>query len=265
MPVININNPPDLNKSFVSWNNYVPASTITANGSVAGFPPINVSDPATYNSWKAPSAAAARINFDLGSVRTISTVCIAAHDMATVGAGVQLLVSDDGVSYTELSYHTPTTNEEIIFNFAPQSRRYVSLNFNLAAPSIGVVFISDRLTFPCTPVDGYKPTHHARKYTKMFNSSIRGQFLGNRVMGAGGETEVQFPSIPRDFVDGPLRGFENWYNRGNTFFYAGWPGGKPVDCAYCRAIGDEDTVDVSYVNGAKLATLSFGIQTYVGV
>lgn len=267
MAVVNVGAVADQNKALVLWDNYLTRSNavITADGSSVGFPPINVSDPATYNSWKAPVVGSARLYFDLGEVRGVNTIGIAAHNMATIGSSVQVLVSDNGTTWSAITLYAPTTNEDIIISFVGQQRRYVSLNFFGAAPAIGVVFVGARLSFPSTPVVGYTPTHHARRYTKFFNSSITGNFLGNRVMGAGGSTEVTFPSIPRDFVDGPIRGFENHYNRGGTFFYAGMPGSKPQDMAYCRASSEDGIVAVSYVYGDKLADLSFGIETYVGV
>src|SRR5690606_40106638 len=92
---------------------------------------------------------------------------------------------------------------------------------------------------PHPPIDSYTPLHHARRYTKLYNRSMTGQLLSNRVMGAGAETDIDFGFVDRSFVDGPMRGFEDHYNRGGTFFFASWPAGKPQEIGYCWA-SDED-------------------------
>lgn len=73
---------------------------------------------------------------------------------------------------------------------------------------------------------------------------------------------VQFPHVQRNWVDGPLIGFEDHYNRGGTFFYAGWPGGKPQDMAYAWPGSEDSIIDVEYVNADKLATVSFDMEFY---
>ena len=87
--------------------------------------------------------------------------------------------------------------------------------------------------------------------------------LGNRVMSAGAETSVSFPVVDRAWVDGPLVPFASHYNQCGTFFYAGWPSGKPQDMGYCRAPGETDIVEVEYIHADKLASLSFGLHGYV--
>ena len=124
--------------------------------------------------------------------------------------------------------------------------------------------VGSKLAFPHTPIDSYTPLHHARRYEKMFNDSIKGVMLGNRVMASGAETDVDFGFVNRSFVDGPLRAFESHYNQGGTFFYAGWPAGQPLDMGYCRADSEYAIVNVEYIEGDGLANLSMGLKAYVG-
>ena len=263
MPVYFPSGYSDQDKTHVLFYNHMNAGNTTALGSVSGFPIQNVLDPATYNSWRAPGAPTAQIDTAFLQPRVIGAVGIAAHNMGSVGARVDVQVSNDGTSYTTvMTLPPPVTNEDILFVFPHVTVSYLRLNFSLAAPTIGVVMASAPLRFPCTPIDSYTPAHHSKRYTKYFNNSLQGQFLGNRVMGSGGTMSVQFPHVQRNWVDGPLIGFEDHYNRGGTFFYAGWPGGKPQDMAYAWPGSEDSIIDVEYVNADKLATVSFDMEFY---
>lgn len=265
MPVINLNPAVD-NRTVVLWNNHgaLNSTTVTAVGSAAGFPAINVIDPATYNSWKANAPAGANIRFSFTEPRLVQAVGIAAHTIASSAAMCAIRSSENGTSWTVRHSFTPTTDEDILVILPPDlTYRYWDVNFSFGAPNIGVLYMGPMVTFPCTPIDNYKPTLHAKRFNKVFNSSITGQFLGNRVMGSGGATSVTFPLLSKSWVEGPLLPFSNNYNRGGTFFYAGWPGGAPRDVAYARAGSANSIVDVNYVEAGRLATVSFDMETFV--
>lgn len=264
MPVI-LTDPIAANKTVVLWDSWFsrPVTVVSASAQMTGFPAINITEEATYNSWRA-SGAPNYAGFDCGALRAVDALGIAAHTLGTSGAGVQLLGSNDDITYSTILSHSPLTNEELFFIFPLVSFRYYRVRVTLNGAQIGVVKAGRRLDFPCTPIMGYKPVHHSRKYNKYFNNSMEGHLLGNRVMSAGGTTTVEFPEIPRSFVDGPLRGFQDHYARGGTFFYAGWPGGKPQDVAYAWADGEDAMVDVSYTGGEKLSTVGFGMSMYYG-
>lgn len=263
MPVVKQPGATGGDNTSVLWQSV--AASVTAAGSATGFPAINVTDPGTYNSWRANSLANAVLRFSFPTVTAVSGVGIAAHNLATSGSTVSIQHSADGTSWTVLMSHSPLTNDDLMFYFNTVSRRYWRIVLTGAIANLGVVVFGSRLEFPCTPVDSYTPTHHAKRYEKLFNSSITGNFLANRVIGAGGLTDVEFPLVSRDWVDGPLLGFEDHYNRAGTFFYAGWPDGKPQDMAYCRAGSTDDIMAVTYINGERLASVGFSIQTYVRV
>lgn len=261
MPVVNAD--PHLhNKSVVLWDN----RSISALGasSAPGYPAINTLDPATWNSWRANTLANNFITYTLDGVQWVNSVAISSHTIFSSGASLEIRISTDDVSYTPILSYTPTSDEDLIFMFKHVQASHVRIAFTGGMPNLGVVFSGRTLIFPCTPVDSYTPLHHSRRYTKQFTTSIKGQFLGNRVMGAGAQTDVQFPAIPRDFVDSTdFLGFEKHYNQGGTFFYAGWPNGKPQDMGYCRAGGQDDIVGVEYIESDKMATVNFSLDSYV--
>ncbi len=250
------------NRTHVLFNNVMTLGNTTFGNEAAGFPGVNVLDPATYNSWRANTQGGATITVDTTNPRTYSGVGIAAHNMASVGSRVAIQQSTNGTDWSTIILVTPMTNEDLFIIFDTVSTSWFRLNFQLAIPNIGVVIAGPCRDFPSTPIDSYTPSHHSKQYTKYFNNSLQGQFLGNRVMGSGGTMSVQFPHIQRDWVDGPLINFEDHYNRGGSFFYAGWPGGKPQDMAYAWPGSEDSIIDVEYVNADKLATVSFDMQFY---
>ena len=250
------------NRAHVLFNNVATISNTTFGSQAYGFPGVNVFDPATYNSWQANSLGGAVMTINTANDRTYSGVGIAAHNMASVGSRVLVQHSANGTDWTTVSLVTPLTNEDIFIIFNPISVSWFRLNFQLAVPNIGLVIAGPCRDFPSTPIDSYTPAQHSKQYTKQFNRSIQGQFLGNRVMGSGGMMDIQFPHVTRDWVDGPLLNFEDHYNRGGTFFYAGWPGGKPQDMAYGWPGSEDSIIDVEYVIADKLATVSFDMEFY---
>lgn len=263
MPVITTGMPP-INKTCILFNSWFsrPVTTVTWSSQNSAFPALNLTDPSTYNSWM-PQTAPSWVQFDLGSSRPVSSFGLAAHNAASSGGGIQLLSSTDGVDFsnTVVSY-SPLTNEDLLFIFPEVQARYFRVRQTISPFNIGVVLAARHIEFPSTPIDSYTPSHHSKQYTKYFNNSLQGQFLGNRVMGSGGTMSVQFPHIQRDWVDGPFIGFEDHYNRGGAFFYAGWPGGKPQDMAYAWPGREDSIIDVEYVNADKLATVSFDMEFY---
>lgn len=266
MPVI-VSDPTLGNKAVVLIDRYFHSATLAGEGDGTLRPAVNAITDSTYDSWSPASGVATRLT------KTGSGVNIAAdgfgfagHNLATTNTQIWVQWSDDQVTWTDaFPRYTPLTDEPHLFLFPWEKHVYwrVSMLGSVDA-FVSNVKLGERLEFPCTPIDNYTPTHHAKVTRKYFNRSINGQFLGTRVQSIGGTTQVSFPAIARSFVDGPLLQFEEAYRNGRTFFYAGWPTGKPQDVAYCRPDGDDAILDVTYIQGSKLANLSFGVEMYGG-
>lgn len=251
------------NKSIVAWDNIATRGTVTSSPVAPGFPAINAADPATWNSWKF-AGSPAWWQVAMPAAVAIDTVGVAGHTFASGGCVINIQRSDNASTWVNVYTFTPATNEDFIVMFPSASARYWRIVATGAQSSASCISFSQRLTFPHTPIDSYTPLHHARRYTKEFNDSIKGAGLGTRVLAAGAETDIDFGFVPRTYVDGPLRAFENHYNRGGYFFYAGYPGGSPQDMGYCRADSEDAIINVEYIEGAGLASLSFGVKAYVG-
>lgn len=263
MPVVTVSGAENPKAATVIWNRAIDNPTITASGSAVDYPAVNVTQPGTYSSWKADGANG-WLQFDFGAAVQVDGAGIGAHNLATSGVtAVVVQSSTDGTTWTSRATYNPLTNEDIIAIFPVVTARYWRIQLTGPAANIGCVAIGKRLVFPHSPVDDYTPLRHSRQYTKLFNNSIAGQLLGNRVMGAGASTTVDFGFVPITFVENALPEFADHYNQGGTFFYAASPSAFPRELGYCWAIGEDAIINVSYIEAAKLATLSFGVNSYV--
>lgn len=253
---------PDINSTCILWNNILTASRVIDPSFGAR---VNLADPATWSVFE-PTSASPVVDYDIGSAWTINGFGIAAHNLASRGASVRLHYSTDGSTWIDaFPTYSPLTDDDIFFIFPSVTGRYFRINFTGSGFAVGVAMAGPILQFPHAPLDGYTPLHHARKYTKMFNDSIKGQFLGNRVLAAGAETSVDMGFLDRTWVENNIRGFESHFNQGGTFFYAGCPSKYPLDMGYCRAAGDDEKMAVTWIERDKMAEVSFNIQSYVGV
>ena len=264
MPAFVVTGAEKPNSATVLWQAVMP--TVTASSSAVGYPAINVTDPATWSSWRG-AGVNSWIGYDFGTPVSVDALGLAAHDLATSGVtSISIATSPTAAigSFITVATYTTLTNEDILAIFPAVTNRYWRVYINGPAANIGVIVFGKRLVFPHAPVDGYTPLHHSRQYTKMFNDSIKGQFLGNRVMAAGAETDVDMGMFDRPWLEGNIRPFEYHYNQGGCFFYAGCPGKYPLDMGYCRALGDDESLAIEWTEADKLATLSFGIRSYVG-
>lgn len=260
MPVVITGSATNTNKACVSWQGITP--TVTSSGDAAGYPAINLIDPATWSSWK-PSGANGWARYDFGSAVAIDSAAVVAHELGSSAAEVFIQSSVDGSTWVTQATSTPLTDADIFFLFPSVNARYWRILLGANPSNVGVLVIALKLPLTSPPIDSYTPLHHARTYEKMFNDSIKGVMLGNRVMATGAETSADFGFVPRSFVDNELRPFESWYNQGGTFVYAGWPAGLPLDMGYCRAQNTDEIISVEYIEGENLANLSFGLHSYV--
>ena len=251
-------------QATVLWQNRLTALNYAASTSAVGYPAINATAADTATSWK-PTAVPATLSFNYGSAIAIDSVGVAAHNLSTVGATINVQSSPNNSTWTTRATATPTNSEDLLFLFPSVSAQYWRVQITGGIANIGVLFFGSRLVFPYAPVDSYTPLNHARKYTKFFNTSLGGHLITNRVQSMESSTDVDLGFVQRTFVDGPLVEFKSWYDQGGTFFYAGCPSLYPLDIGYCTSGSEDETVAVEYIQGNRLANLSFGLRAYNGL
>lgn len=254
--------------SLVLWNDLMsrPFGSFASANDAAAYPGENAIDPATYNTWRGAGSITS-ITRTLLSAQSADCMGICGHNLGTSGASVYVQYSTNGGATwsNASSIHSPLTDDDIIIMFPQVTGNAYRVIVSNGPANVAVAMVGLATQFPHPPIDSYTPLHHARRYTKLYNRSLTGQLLSNRVMGAGAETDIDFGFVDRNFVDGPMRGFEDHYNRGGTFFFASWPAGKPQDMGYCWAPDEDSIVAVEYVSADKLANVSFSVSSYVGV
>lgn len=259
MPVVIVGAATGTHTCNVLWQATMP--TVTQSGSVAGYPAINLIDDATWNAWRTPGVFA-WAKYDFGAATEIDGVGISGHNLGSTGVTLQIQSSTDDSTWTTRHTITPLTDEDLFFVMPSFAARYWRLRLSDQC-TISNAVMGKRLQFPNAPTDGYVPLHHARTYKKLRNESMMGQRLSTRTLSIGAETEVTFDYMVRSWADGALRPFESWYNQGGSFFYASCPDMYPLDMGYCWASEEDGRIDVTYIEADKLASVSFGIESYV--
>lgn len=264
MPVINYD-PAVNDKTVILYSNLLEETGNTYSGHASGHSGENALTDTTYDYWQQDQFSNTSIVKDGAfASRKASALGVSGHTLGSTGSTLRLEVSEDLISWSGvIAAQSPITDDDLIILFPEVTATHWRVRFGGGYNTIvSNIKLGIPLVFPCTPIDDYTPVHHSRRYKKEFNTSIKGHLLGNRVQSSGFETSCDFPLINRAFVDGPLLGFEDHYNRGRPFFYAGWPNGKPQDMGYAWASSDEATVSVTYVEGDKLADVSFSMQGF---
>lgn len=270
MPVVFLSGSSNINGSVFLWDNYANTATITSSNTAAQHPAVNVIDPATWSNWATAAASAAWISFDLQTSKQINSIGISGHNLFTKGAVIDIATSTNGTSFSGFYTFSPTNNEDVILFFNNLNTRYFRLYIQprstgslQAGAFISNLYFGQRLLMPSAPLDDYTPLNHAKRYTKLINESLRGHLLGNRVVAAGASTSASWTPLSRTWVDNNIAPFKSHYDQGGTFFYASSPSKYPRDMGYCRANGDDDTVEIQYIEGAKLASVNLSLWSYV--
>lgn len=265
MPVIIQSGAVNTNKAMVLWDNVLANSVLTTNHRTdPDYPAINAyDDPATWSSWKT-IADDGEFRSDFGSSVQFSALGVSSHSMFSDGSTLRFYGTNAAGSYGAPKWeYTPTSDEDFIVLFEGMNFRYTIVRMTKPS-SMGVVFLGNPLVFPHAPVDSYTPLHHARQYEKLYNDSIKGHFLGNRVMSAGAETEVDMGFLDRNWLENNISGFERHYNQGGTFFYSSSPARYPDDMGYCRSANSDESLAIEFIEGDRLSSLSFGVRSFVG-
>jgi hypothetical protein len=201
---------------------------------------------------------------DMGAATSCDMIGIAAHNLGSKGATVTVQSSADNVAFVNRLVITPSNDSTIIGLFPLISARYWRVEITGGTGrAIGVLKIGRRLIIPGGVLSGHVGINHANEITLLNNMSIRGHFLGNRLIKIGAETEINFGLLEADFVDGEFSGFEKHYNEGRAFFYAGNPANLPNDIAYCWRPENSGTIMPPYEHGGNLMPVQFRIAAYV--
>ncbi len=118
---------------------------ISASTSAAGFDAEFAADPDTGKWWR-PTAVPATWAMEFPSAQ-ISYVGIAAHDMGTVGATVEV-ERWNGAAWITVVTHAPADDRPIFCLLAPRDLDRIRLRFTGAVPTIGIIYAGAVTEFP---------------------------------------------------------------------------------------------------------------------
>ena len=237
--------------------------TITVSSQTSDGAGANALEDTTFDFWT-PVAGSGEIRVDRGSDFACDTVGVAAHNMGTNGTNMRVQYSDDESNWITAISFDPLTDETIMGCFEEVSARYWRVRgVGSGDYSIGVVKLGKALIMPSGVLTGHVGINHAKRVELLTNRSVRGQFLGNRVRRVGADANLNFGLIDSDFVENDMAMFEDHYNDGRTFFYAGSPSEYPDDYGYCYRGSGNNEMRPSYQEGGVLMNVQLDVQVYV--
>lgn len=262
MPVVIDGAPSSIDVVNVLRHNIFTYGTVTWSSQATGFAALNATEDETWNSWR-PTYVPANLVCDVGFDKSCDCAGIAAHTLGSSGSTVLVQYSADNSTWTTAVSYAPLTDEDIMLFWSQQTARYWRVRITGAVANIGVAFVGGRLAFPATVLSGHKPLHHSKRVELLSNSSMTGQFLGNRRVKASAQTNVNLGLLDRSWVEGNLATFEAHYNDGRTFFYCSDPINSPKDFGYCRRPQDADEMNITWEEGDILAQVDFEVEAFV--
>lgn len=248
------------------YENLLTEGTLTGTGST-GFEISNAVTGATWDFWRPPSAVSAfSVGVSLSTQEAADCAVIAAHDAATVGADIRVQYSTDGGTtwLDASSWVTPTDNDVVMILFPSQTGNAWRLQQRNGPAAVGVVMIGSKLAFEYG-VDGSRVGfQHGHKVEVMGGDTLGGQFVPQKVRKKGGQVSVTFPWITSAFADNTMAMFEDHYNDGKPFAFAGNPSYDAYDVAYCWRGEGGGELAPSYIEGGIAAQMTMRVSYYVG-
>lgn len=218
-------------------------ATASASNSASGYDPTWLTDGETWSAWQAGSTSVL-VTLDFGSSVSVSYAGLAAHNLGTIGASVQLLSSTDGSSFSTISGISSTSvinDSALLWLFAQISVR--ALRFVISGGSAAEIAVAQAglaLEMPRASVYTALPISESKQVRYRHQQSIRGDVLGRAVEGSDLQFDVSIQHLPEAFraaIDTvSWDGFKAHVEDTGPFFIATKPGKYPDDVAYARCI-----------------------------
>lgn len=224
-----------LTHSRIGYHTYtrdLDKSNVTASSEEDDFPEDAPLRPDTYERWK-PTSMNATWQLDLGALKAVSYIGIAAHSLGTDAVTVTAEYSTDGGStWSTWAELAPGNDDAIMLLADEQEARYWRLSLSgTTAPSIGVVYIGQILEMMRPIYAGHSPITLSRNTILKRSMSRGGQFLGQQIRRKGYETGVKFknlkPAWYRDEFDPFVQDARKY-----PYFFAWRPADYPREVAY---------------------------------
>lgn len=225
------NNPVVLWQNVATTGNLSSANGVETDGAIA-----NCLSGTTWD-FCLPSVSSNTAALEMtGSGLRLDCVGIAAHNLGTLGATVQVQYSDNsGSSWTDAGAGSisPADDQAILWRFDSQAhddwRLYIS-GISSGQPAIGVLVMGAELVFQRRLYQGYAPPITPNDITMQANISEGGHLLGSSVVRRGSTAQADLSIVSPSFLrSAAWTAFQEHFNDGGAFFWA-WRPGKYGDC-----------------------------------
>lgn len=252
-----------LNHARIGINSALVGATVTATSTATGFDPENVIDGTTYDYWR-PTTGNATLTAVFTEIQEIDYLGIAAHDLGTAGASIQLQHYIDGAwtdttdAYEPNQFDALATGDKTImlfFNrvFTDRIRLVITSS---QVYSVGVVYAGKAFAFERPFYQGHRPLSLNRTTSIVHHISEQGLDVGRYIRRKGARTTIQVnnqtPGFMRNKVAPLIQA-----RRTKGFFFAWRPDSLPDDVAFCWS-----AENIQPVNSGKrdLMDLSFSVS-----
>jgi hypothetical protein len=258
------------NNPFVAWENLGADATLSGTSPETGGDRANAVSGSTYDKFRAvEDGGAVVLAFDLGAAAVVGFAALAAHNLGTLGATVQVMYSDDGVTYTDAGAGAvaATDNKPIVFRLAwgATARRYwrfyiTGLDTD-AQVGIGAAFLGKEIIFPRRMYQGFSPVLTPTEVQLQSNVSVGGELLGSSVISRGATLAVDLTYIPASFVrSDDWLAFQAAFGEGQPFFFGWRPDKYAQDVYYCAR--SDAVIRPSNTGPLDLMGISFSARVY---
>lgn len=190
------------NNALIGYQSFTSGASISATSETPGFEADSVLNELTYEKWK-PTSTGATITIDMGGIKAIDYIAIAAHTLGSTNKLVSFSYSTNGTSYTQLSARYPPNDRAIFDDFTQVSARYVRIQMSggTELAVIGVIYIGQYLEMYRPIYGGHTPIVLSRKTTTKNNISESGQWLGRSIVRQGLISEFNWRHTPINWYE----------------------------------------------------------------
>lgn len=230
----------------------LPAGTVSATGSAAGYPAEDAATPGTA-AWWCPATAGDSWQILFDATTMIDTIALLGV-FAGITLSIEVLIEDD---WQEILALTPTDNEAVLHLFAPVAAD--GLRVTPASPEgtgpayLAVVACGEALVMRVPEYSGAPLLDLAKAVTPTSYVSDGGQFIARFVQRKGRTGTLSWEYLPEAWYRAEVLPFTVLAET-LPFFVACRPDGTPTDCVYAwtsaaivpKRMGVRDFLSVSF-------------------
>lgn len=227
----------DNNNPRVGWHTILTEANLAATSEADGFPVTNLARPATHLRWRSEEATEPEtlyVTITLDEAASVNYYGLAAHNLGTLGATVQLQSSTLGVTWVDVTdERLLTTDHAYMEEFETANGVYFRLKIEIqgGAVELAVLNIGRVLRMQRRLYVGFKPPTLNRDTTVSSGYSENGQFLGRVIRSQALSSDAPFENLTPSWYRGV---FEEFAEVAPTtpFFFAWRPGDYPAEVGY---------------------------------